>query len=89
MSSHEQSTRDDRNTVDASDQSTDDHQQDEASRTRGPLVTIILVGVAVVVVIAVGFAITIAAGRVPEDRGRDHPIATETSSLLGPPGDNG
>jgi fatty acid desaturase len=41
-----------------------------------------------VIVIAAGFAITLAAGRVPEDRGRDVPPATETSSILGPAGDN-
>jgi hypothetical protein len=46
-----------------------------------------IVGTLVVVMVA-GFWITIAAGRVPEDRPRDHPVATETSSILGPPGDN-
>lgn len=42
----------------------------------------------VVIAMVAGFVITIAAGRVPEDRPRDHPVSTENSSILGPPGDN-
>ncbi len=64
---------------------------EEHSGEKKPLsraIFIVAILATVVVVVVAGFVITIAAGRVPEDRPRDHPEATETSSILGPPGDN-
>ena len=64
---------------------------EEHSHEKKPLsraVFIIAVLLTVVVVMVAGFVITIAAGRVPEDRPLDHPVMTENSSILGPPGDN-
>ena len=64
---------------------------EEHSGEKKPLskaVFIVAILATVVVVMVAGFWITIAAGRVPQDRPRDHPELTETSSILGPPGDN-
>ncbi|MGS0687334.1 hypothetical protein ACVBEQ_19650 [Nakamurella sp. GG22] len=64
----------------------EEHSGEKKPLSKAIFIVAILATVAIVMV--AGFWITIAAGRVQEDRPRDHPQMTETSSILGPPGDN-
>ncbi len=88
MSSHEGSLRDDRSTQDPPNEPKAEAPQDHSRQQKGRRWTLVWAGLAFVFVIVAGFVITIVAGRVPEDRPRDVAPATETSSILGPPGDN-
>ncbi len=88
MSGHEGSLRDDRGTQDPPNEPKAEGQQEHSRQQGGRRWSLIWAGLALVAVIIAGFVITVVAGRVPEDRPRDVPPATATSSILGPPGDN-